>query len=128
MAMMQRGVEVNCKRCGKPALATEMVLDPVYRMMVCKRCVAERQLKDNPINTMKTAASFAKPQPKPVSQPAQPARKTETAAKTVTIQKTDKMKKKCSKCGFPFVYDIQKQYPQNCPNCGQSINSGYNFF
>ena len=35
------------------------------------------------------------------------------------LKKRDsKVKKTCGKCGFRYLYDPAKDYPQNCPNCG----------
>jgi rubrerythrin len=35
------------------------------------------------------------------------------------LKKQDnKMKKTCGKCGFRYLFDPYKNYPQSCPNCG----------
>lgn len=42
----------------------------------------------------------------------------------VILNKTDnKVKKNCGKCGFRYLFDPDKNYPQNCPNCGGSGSS-----
>ena len=127
-------VQVKCKRCGKPTPSNEFTLDPVYRMMVCKKCVAERHLKENPIkpgNPLQarpqtavgvrplSAPPATRPQPGlPVAKP-----------KVSSAVSSDKIKQRCKKCSFSFLYDAAKGYPLNCPNCGHPTQGGkYEFF
>ncbi|MBW2968434.1 endonuclease Q family protein [Candidatus Woesearchaeota archaeon] len=40
------------------------------------------------------------------------------------LKKTEnKVKRGCGKCGFRYLYDPMKDYPQNCPKCGGSGRS-----
>jgi len=129
-------VEVKCKKCGKLTPSNEFTLDPVYRMMVCRKCVAERRLKESPIQPGQTAVSVrpqgALPARQPVAgapavrpQPGLPAARREPGA---VAKSSDKMKQKCKKCGFSFLYDAEKGYPLNCPNCGTPTQGKYQFF
>jgi DNA-directed RNA polymerase subunit RPC12/RpoP len=123
---------VKCKQCGKSAPSTEFTLDPVYRMMVCRKCVEERRMKERPIMagdrvvkpTAKPVVSVSKPAPKPSVDLGIPKVKSSTAASG------SKMKQRCKNCGHVYLYDAEKMYPQNCPQCGMHINthSQYNFF
>jgi len=118
----QNGVEVKCRHCGKSAGSNELTLDPVYRMMVCRKCVEERRLKENPVRSGVVPSSVKPSQVKPV----QPAPKP-TAVKTVSASGS-KTNYKCKKCGYSFPFDADKGYPRNCPNCSTPISSNYNFF
>jgi predicted Zn-ribbon and HTH transcriptional regulator len=129
-----KGVQVTCKHCGKQAFSTDFILDPVYKQMVCKNCVSERQLKENPIkpgtsgNTvaLKSGSALAKQQSTAMVKQAQTSMIKQTPtpiAKTMPAQKIvatsgDKTRKKCGKCGFAYQYNAEKRYPPNCPNCG----------
>jgi Zn finger protein HypA/HybF involved in hydrogenase expression len=137
MAMLNRGVEVPCKRCGKPAPASEMTLDPVYRMMVCRKCVEERRMKDNPLRatsipaktpggTVLRPATMSAAKPSSVSSARPASAPAPSAAKLVASPAKSKIA--CKKCGWKFNFDAEKNYPQNCPSCGTPVKSGYNFF
>jgi len=116
-----KAVDAVCKNCGKSYPSTEFSLDPVYKMMVCKKCTSERRMKESGLKQGSTAVPTAS-QPRPVitaalAQPKRP-----------VVSSSNKTKERCKKCSFSFVYDAEKCYPQNCPNCGTPIKSGYSFF
>ncbi|MBU2560757.1 MAG: hypothetical protein KKD17_00515 [Nanoarchaeota archaeon] len=129
-------VMVNCKHCGKPAPSNEMSLDPVYRMMVCRKCVEERRMKDNPIRPgmplpPKPGIAPSRPAPLQAVKPAvmpKPVPKPAPSAVKV-LSSSSKSKIKCKKCGWSFNFDADKGYPRNCPSCGTPVGGGkYDFF
>lgn len=135
MPGFNQGVMATCKHCGKQYPSTEFTLDPVYRMMVCKKCVEERRMKESPIKSGAPAVSrpssissvqgsVARPVAKPSPGLGIPSAKPSTAASG------NKTRQKCKKCGNVFLYDAEKCYPQNCPQCGTHIstNAQYSFF
>jgi DNA-directed RNA polymerase subunit RPC12/RpoP len=120
--MPNQGVLVKCKNCGKPAPSNEFTLDPVYKMMVCRKCVEERRMKERPM----AAVPAAKPAPRPSA--ARPGLGMPSAKPSASIG--SKVRQRCRKCGNVFLYDPEKMYPQNCPQCGTHIstNAQYTFF
>ncbi|HII71196.1 TPA: hypothetical protein HA265_00395 [Candidatus Woesearchaeota archaeon] len=112
-----RPVQVTCKKCNRPAVSTEFTLDPVYKMMVCKKCVEERRIKENPLKSAPTP--IAKPAVRTVPTPVQ-----RTEPVQVKPIPASKSKKRCSKCNYNFNYDPERRYPQNCPNCGTPVKTG----
>ncbi|MBW2972166.1 hypothetical protein KY359_03980 [Candidatus Woesearchaeota archaeon] len=146
-----QGVVVKCKRCGKESPANEFSLDPVYKMMVCRRCVEERRMKANPVMPRKFEMPEGVPQPKrgpeppvvrnepmkvqgkpaPKPMPERPAMRNEPRQmpKADLTHSPDKTKQTCKKCGYKFLFDAEKGYPRNCPHCGTPITAGkYDFF
>ncbi|MBW2964783.1 hypothetical protein KY363_04955 [Candidatus Woesearchaeota archaeon] len=134
-------VEVKCKNCGKAYPSTEFTLDPVYRMMVCRKCVSERRMKENPIKA--GPASLPRPVNSPVKSAPAPRPEVRTMPSMTRSRNTpldpgaeprqveakgDKMRQRCRKCGFNYLFDAAKGYPLNCPNCGEPSKSNYNFF
>ncbi|HII71708.1 TPA: hypothetical protein HA265_03055 [Candidatus Woesearchaeota archaeon] len=105
-------VQVKCRRCGKHTSSAALVLDPVYRMMVCPNCVKERL---NP----------KKEEPKDVK-PVGWDKDDEVLAKTYkpkVYTPDGKRKHTCSKCRHSFIHDSVKKYPMNCPMCGTKVSS-----
>ena len=111
-------VLVNCKQCGKKYPSNEFVLDPVYKMMVCRNCHRARIGKDSP-------QAKAKPEEK---RPAGWDADDESAAKQFQKKQAekpnfqrvapDKVKVVCPRCRFSYVFNEEKRYPLNCPQCG----------
>ncbi len=126
---LQGGVQVKCKRCGKPAGSNEFTLDPVYGMMVCRKCVEERRLKANPVRAPSPAlkpSTITAVQSNPVK--AAPVKAAPKPTSTKLVSEGSKTKQKCRKCGYSFMFDNERGYPRNCPNCSTPISSNYNFF
>jgi len=133
---MMNSISVKCRRCGKNAPASDFVLDPVYRLMVCPNCVKERKSnmqKSQGAQIKKTEE--VKPEIKIVNNrpPGWDAeddylenihaqRKFELKQTQKSMQQVgDKLSYKCYKCKHTFIYNISKRYPNLCPNCGSAI-------
>lgn len=130
--MIDQSVKVACRRCGKQCSSKDMVLDSVYKMMVCPLCVKERKLdelkqKQGVLN--KNAPQAADPKNKPAGWDAedefleQAVRVREQNRVDVKVQKIDneKVKYACPKCKYSFVYNQVTNHPASCPYCGASI-------
>lgn len=130
-------VEVKCKNCGKSYPSTEFTLDPVFRMMVCRKCVSDRRMKENPIKAgsapmQKTSTTPMRSAPLPVQKPAAPSM---TRSRNTPLDpgseprqvepRGDKIKQRCRKCGFSYLFDAAKGYPLNCPNCGSHQSQAF---
>jgi rubrerythrin len=130
--MINQGIHVKCKRCGKPSPAQEFILDPVYRMMVCRNCVKERQMKDNPAFKQQEAAKKAEEKSRPAGYDNEDAMLEKAArmrqAQAANVQKLsgDSAKYTCQKCTYRFVIHLDRGYPRLCPQCGTPV-SGVKF-
>lgn len=128
--MINREVMAKCKRCGKGVPTSELVLDPVYRAMVCRNCVKERQAKEYPAqNTQKVQEQKPKEPEKPEDWDKDDDTltrlykyKQQTTPKLVMVDR-ERAKCRCSNCGYGFLYNVDKKYPKNCPHCGTPVNT-----
>lgn len=121
-------VKAKCKRCGKHDDSTTFVLDPVYKIMVCRDCVKERKEKENMAKEKEEALKL---------EPQKPAgwdSDDEYIAKKYSMKKADepqvqrinstKIKYTCQKCKYAFVYDEERETPRICHYCGKSVSFG----
>jgi protein-arginine kinase activator protein McsA len=123
--LTNKGVLTRCKRCGKSSMSTEFVLDPVYKIMVCRNCVKERQAGEAPPVT-KSAVPLKASQPVEKSRVTNRITNTPEPAKEQTAAGSSvKRKRRCSKCGYEYPYNAEKNYPLNCPNCGASSSTQF---
>ena len=149
---MVGGKEVTavCKRCGRPSAAEKFVLDPIYKMVVCPACIAERKSKINMgkkpgENANATgAASATGAEQAAAPKPAAPAKPkgwdnedeylnrayNEKRGNAPVIEKMSdgRTKYQCKKCTYKFPYDTDKKTPANCPYCGTPVNLGNRIF
>lgn len=122
--LTNKGVLTKCKRCGKSSLSTEFVLDPVYKTMVCRNCVKERQAGETPsVTPLKAAQTAGKP--RVTNKITNTPTALESAKEHISASSTVKRKKRCSKCGYEYPYNAEKNYPLNCPNCGASSSTQF---
>jgi DNA-directed RNA polymerase subunit RPC12/RpoP len=130
---MMNPVKVKCKRCGKEYQADEFILDPVYKMMVCKECVRERKnqefaaKKTQQREVAKIAMETQVKKEKPAGWDAEDA-EIERAYKAKQqslpdVERIDnqRVKYKCKKCKYEFVFNIITRVPGRCPYCGAAI-------
>lgn len=145
--MPNQDIKVKCKVCGRSASAAEFVLDPVFKTMACPMCVRDRKAKD--FSRQNQPHGQATPQtsqsaPAQKIQPAASHMDSEDAELERAYQKKqemirqvkaasqfekiddDKIKMKCLKCGYGFVFNIAKRTPGNCPYCGEKIKNAPN--
>jgi DNA-directed RNA polymerase subunit RPC12/RpoP len=126
-----QGIKVACRKCGKQVNSTELVLDGVYKMMVCPNCVKERKTQE----AKKASApevededlKIEAQQKKPVGWDAEDELLNRAAAEkerqTVKVEKLDgsRVKYSCPKCKYTFVYDTIRRFPSTCPYCSTTI-------
>jgi len=125
-------IKVKCKKCGKDAKSDEFILDPIYKMMVCRECVKERRMNDL------AASNRAKQDAKKVEMEAQQKRERPAgwdpseseierayAAKQSQRSKieqidSERIKYTCPKCKYEFVINVTKK-SSRCPYCATPI-------
>ncbi|MBN2881522.1 hypothetical protein JXM83_05735 [Candidatus Woesearchaeota archaeon] len=122
-------VKAVCKRCKKEWKASELKLDPEYKMVVCPQCIRERlqpKTKSIPI-------THAPEAPKPIEKTKAGWDEDDEALEKMRAEKEKKpklnyekvddvtIKIKCPKCDFKFLYNIEKGTPHSCPYCGIKI-------
>jgi len=131
--MIISSIKAKCKKCGKDSKADEFVLDPVYKMMVCRDCVKERKMSEF---TVRKSAAQAEMKAKIETQekkerPAgwdsddleiERAYKDKQATKA-TVEKIsdDKVKYTCKKCKYQFIHNVYKKSPAVCPYCSTPV-------
>ena len=114
-------VKVRCRKCGKPADASEMTLDNELRMMICRECVKDKRRKSGAF------AEEKKPE-KPAGWDKEDDYLSrvgvfKAAATGQVVQNVggDKVRVICHKCKFAFNYNKEKKIPRFCPNCGREV-------
>ncbi|MBW2963918.1 hypothetical protein KY363_00520 [Candidatus Woesearchaeota archaeon] len=121
-------VMVVCKKCGKKVPSSEFVLDPVYRLMVCRNCSKSRAAASDPkvVAEQKAKAEEAKSRPAGWDGDDESVEKLfrRKQNEMTPFRKIDEghIKIVCQKCRFGFTYNTVKRYPNNCPNCGTPAN------
>ncbi|MFH1439566.1 MAG: hypothetical protein ABIG89_03305 [Candidatus Woesearchaeota archaeon] len=129
--MSDTGIKAVCKKCSKKALATEFILDPVYKMMVCPLCVKERKNKENIARTkaVEEKEKTTKKEIKPHGWDQEDEylekihKQKEKEKIKVEIQRIDreKIRYTCPKCKYTFIYNEIKKQPSRCPYCTSTI-------
>lgn len=124
-------IRVKCRNCGRDTRSDELVLDPVYRKMVCPYCVSERRQREQVHKEVAEQRLAQKEAAKPKDKPAgwdheddylERAYKQKQDNK-VRVEWIDKVKARytCQKCGFKFTINAQKIIPAHCPYCGADV-------
>lgn len=124
-----RGVEVVCKQCGKNAKADEFVLDPYFKKMVCPSCVKDRMSKSRMLAKGKEQA--LEQETKTANRPAgwdeddelleRAHKQSKPASVQVERVGADKVKLRCQKCNYAFVYNTALRTPKSCPYCNAAL-------
>ena len=114
--MNNKEIKVKCKRCGKLTNSKDFVLDPDYKMMVCPQCIKEKQMKKEGKVEAKPAGWDKEDEYLEKSQRAR-------MKETVIVRKVgdSRVKYKCPKCNYQFLYDMDKKTPTVCPYCSSNI-------
>jgi len=132
--MIISSIKAKCKKCGKDAKADEFILDPVYKMMVCKDCVKERKMNEYSAKKSAAQAEFKTRQEEQTKKerPAgwdsddleiERAYKDKQATRATVVPIGDgKVKYTCKKCKYEFVYNTFKNIPSKCPYCNTPVN------
>lgn len=118
--MIDRAVLVSCRKCSKKFPSNEFILDPVYRMMVCRNCSRERIAKDSPEAKARIEEQNKKPAGWDNDDESAAKQFQRKQAEQPVYKKVapDKVKVICPKCRFAFIFNTDKRYPLNCPQCG----------
>lgn len=115
----------KCRRCGGESSGDQMVLDPVYKMVVCPLCVKERKLKEQQKKNPELEIEEEKKKPAGWDKEDEYLERAyrSKVKSVVKVQKIDEdtVKYPCSKCGYNFKYSLSRQKPSNCPYCGESV-------
>jgi len=132
---MSGEVRVKCGICGRSAAAEEFVLDFDYKKMACPLCIRDKKMKEK----IKQAA----PDPEAI-QDAIHSEKQRSAIRPIDYDKDDeylervykdkiksavsvenidgeRVKYRCPRCKYLFIYNTIKNMPANCPYCTSSI-------
>jgi hypothetical protein len=129
---MMMPIKVKCKKCGKDAKSDEFILDPVYKMMVCRECVKERkmnelQAKKDTQSAQRVAQQEQQKKQMPAgwdSEDAEIERKyREKQSQVSSIERIDddRVKYTCKKCKYSFTYYISQKKPGRCSYCGTPV-------
>ena len=120
------GVSAACKRCGKKDDSTTFILDPVFKMMVCRDCVKDRKEKENMSKEKQEALKIQAQKPAGWDSDDEYiekkyGRKKADEPEVQRINNT-KVSYTCQKCKYKFVYDEERETPKICPYCGKSVS------
>lgn len=116
-------VMVKCRKCGRNSDAEGFVLDSVDKMMICGQCV-----KDKKVKKVVQRISFlqepriGKEKPFDIKKEIKE-QIVEPLDDAVSVIKLDaeRVKYKCPKCGFGFIYNIVTGRPKNCGYCAETV-------
>jgi DNA-directed RNA polymerase subunit RPC12/RpoP len=129
---MPSDLSAKCRKCGKPAPVNEFVLDPNFKMMVCKNCLKEsRSAASKPVSYSSTSSTQQKPAAPVKERPKgwdsedeyleKIAKKKDESSIKMTPLADGKALYNCKKCKRDFKYNLDKGTPANCPNCGTPV-------
>jgi DNA-directed RNA polymerase subunit RPC12/RpoP len=131
--MITSAIKVKCKKCGRDAKSDEFILDPIYKLMVCKDCVKERKMNEYTAKKNAMQAEMKAKQEEVKKQ--HPAgwdsddleierRYKEKQVTQATVERIndEKVKYTCKKCKYEFIYNTLKNQPARCPYCGTAVN------
>lgn len=120
MILAMEVVKAKCRKCGKLVRSDEMILDPVYKLMVCPACVKEREIKEKmPIISKREERTIDFDREDEYLQKMQRL-KSKEVPKLKLIQEGNGFYI-CPKCNFKFKYPT-KTMPTRCPYCDASFN------
>jgi hypothetical protein len=125
-------VKVKCKKCGRDAKSDEFILDPIYKMMVCRECVKERKMSE--MNAKKQVAAVERAKVQEAEKKQRPAG---WDAEDAEIERAyqqkqgsqpmleriddDRVKYTCKKCKYSFTYYTSQKRPSRCPYCSTQV-------
>lgn len=107
-------VKVKCRKCGKPAYATQFTMDTNLKMMVCPACYKESNAPLKKEDLQPRPAGWDKD-----DESLQKARTGKEIA--FGTPKFEKIDYSCIKCKHKFMYDPARRHPNLCPFCGSRI-------
>jgi len=136
--MMSDEIKVICKKCGRTSKASEFVLDPDYKMMVCLQCSKERkssfgkkpsQQQPEATQQKKEAPAVSRPRGWDSDDEALEKMSKRTSASydgepkvKYEVIDDDNIKLTCPKCDYKFTYNTFKMSPSSCPYCSVKLS------
>ncbi|MDD5332082.1 MAG: hypothetical protein PHE43_04700 [Candidatus Nanoarchaeia archaeon] len=142
--MATNDVRIKCSQCGRFAMASEFVLDHIFKRMVCPSCIKDRRDREKvheEFDKRKEVPEVKKEEPKkPIwdelgisktvatnteeVKPRSHSYQDPTRFKQInaSIANGDKVRYKCPKCNFEFNYNPTTKVPSDCPYCRLKIN------
>ncbi len=121
-------IKVKCKNCGMLVPTNELVLDNVFKMMVCRTCVKDRKMREDvhkELGDKKGIQVIEEKKPKGWDKDDDMLDKLyrEKQKEVVQAEKIsdDRVRYTCPKCGYKFQYDILAKKPSKCPYCDSEI-------
>lgn len=126
------GIKVVCRKCGKPASATDFVLDPVYKMMVCPACVkARRDAKVQEKKEEEKQVEEINLKPPGWDEEDEYLEKAFRAKQqqATVVKRVDETKVRytCKKCGYSFNFNLITKMPKVCQYCAAPVNTRFEF-
>jgi Zn finger protein HypA/HybF involved in hydrogenase expression len=138
--MMSDDIKVICKKCGRSAKASEYVLDPDYKMMVCSACSKERlsQVKTKKQEPIAKREEERTREAQPMKNKPAGWDSDDEALEKMTRSRPsanggapksqyeriddENVKLTCPKCEYKFTYNTERMNPNSCPYCGVKLN------
>ena len=114
-------VKVRCRKCGKPADASEMTLDNELRMMICRECVKDKRRKSGIIEEKKQPEKPAGWDKEDEYLSKVSAFKPMATAQVMQRVDDQKVRVVCGKCKFAFNFNTEKKIPRYCPSCSREV-------
>lgn len=110
-------VKVKCRNCSKLVRSDELILDLVYKSMVCPACVKEREIKEKMplMRAVKVERAAGYDQEDGYLENIQ-RMKAKEVPKLKLIQEASGQYR-CPKCNYKFKYSPEKGTPIRCPYC-----------
>lgn len=119
-------IKAICKRCKRSAPSEKFVLDTDYRMMVCPYCILEKRDKKMQAGAAQQKQEIVRNKPAGWDSDddyLEKAAEQKKASSGVIFERIDaeKIKSKCPKCKYGFIYNTAKKFPSSCPYCGTPL-------
>lgn len=112
-------IKVICRKCGKLVKAEELILDPIYKLMVCPLCVKARESKESLVEFK----IIKEPEVKKIITPKDFIEEPTRITNKLNIIKEQDGLCRCLRCSYKFKYNFDKGIPALCPYCGCNIQN-----
>jgi len=143
MAFGNDRIKVKCNKCGGEMFSDEFVLDPDYKMVVCRNCIRDKRKRQEvwaEVGKQREARLNAENQEGEEAKKPKPAgwdkddelldrlvKQKQRVKETSGFKELANGKVKCAKCGYAFKYDAENHRPMNCPYCFNPVRKSYGF-
>ncbi len=98
-------VMVLCRKCGNKSPSSSMKLDVDEKAFICPECIKNKSVRKEINKTVfhKKEDDVKEAEPRKAK------------------EDPDKIRHKCSSCGFKFRVNIDTKTPKNCPYCNSRV-------